>query len=33
VLVTGPGAWSLDAALGLTWRAATAGPAAARRAG
>jgi len=34
VLITGPGAWSLDAALGLTRRhSATEGPAAARRAG
>lgn len=34
VLITGPGAWSLDAALGLTRRqSATAGPAAARQAG
>jgi putative oxidoreductase len=34
VLVTGPGAWSLDAALGLTRRhSATAGPPAASRAG
>jgi putative oxidoreductase len=34
VLITGPGAWSLDAAFGLTRRhSTTAGPAAARRAG
>lgn len=34
VMITGPGAWSLDAALGLTRRrSTTAGPAAARRAG